>query len=131
VVRNSWRVVGYRNIILFIVPHNFNTNNLIGCVNLFRLVHVASYQCRRLVAILLTECQEKEICTKFNIERVFYGLIQQETDFRQHERRYSSSLLPNSWTDNYLLALQQSPVCAKTNTIEYPGNDILFLGLGE
>ena len=32
-VRNSWRMVGFRNIILLIVPHNLGTNNLIVDTN--------------------------------------------------------------------------------------------------
>ena len=44
-------VVGFHNLIMFIVPHNFSTNNLIRCVNLFRIVHFESVRCRRLVPI--------------------------------------------------------------------------------
>ena len=57
-------MVGYRNKIMFIVHHNFSANNLIWCVNLFRVVHVGSVRCRRLVPILLIEIQAKNIDKK-------------------------------------------------------------------
>ena len=55
------------NIIMFIVPHNLSTNNLIGCVNLFRLVHVAGVRCRSLVAIRYTASKDGEYVILFEV----------------------------------------------------------------